>query len=276
MALNKNAATKPEYENPDEGDGFPEGGEQGDDTVVLTPAQKAKLAAEAHAAEQAAAATKEAAEKPAPKTTALAAKAGGAVAISKMSDMNPYPGFENVFVVEFNTLPQVKADQGSFKLADGDKSLGDTITLDLVSWQWQWQLATGDIENPKSKEFLRYSKDGITAENGDNMAEILALAKAGGFPKSKIQERIVIVGSFVDAGKQSKGWNGKFISIDMSPSSVGNFKAFQLEVAHGTFKGTLGEGFDPAVIKLHAKAKKQNSMSWTEIQFGTKDHQFED
>jgi len=288
MALNKSAAAAPKFENPEDGDGFPGAGEGAGDEededaveVVETPQAtgKDKLAearrqAAAHAEKEAAAAAK--AEAQPAKTTALAAKAGGAVAVTKIADLDPFKQLENQFVVEFNTFPQIKVNQGAFRLADGDKNMGDTIAMEVISWQKQWQLAPGDIDNPKAKEFLRYSKDGITAENGDDMKEILALAKSNGFPNAKISERVIVVGQVIDGGKQAKSTNSKIHQIDLSSTSVANFNRHRIGVALQASKGQLPDDFNASQVKMFAKAKAQGQKSWTEVLFGDMSAVFED
>lgn len=280
MALNKDnkgsTAAKADYENPDD-DGFPQGGADGevlDAEVTLTPTQRAAAQAAQYAAEQAAAEKEKPAAQPA-KTTALQAAKPSAVVV-KIADLDPFKDLENAFPVKFNTFPQIQVDQGNFKLRDGAKNMGDTISVEIISWQKQWQLAPGEVESAKAKEFLRYSPDGITAENGDNMQEILKLAKEAGFPKAKISERVIIVASVIDGGKQSKATNGKFHQFDLSQSSVANFGRYRLEIAFKISKGLLPEGFEPNKVKMHTKAKTQPGMSWTEAEFGDLNHEFED
>jgi hypothetical protein len=222
---------------------------------------EARRQAAAHAEAQAAA---EAA--PASTQRAVAAAPKKAVAVQGLASLNPFPAVMNAFPVEFNTFPQIKATQGQFMLQDGNKSMGDEITIELISYQDQFMLAPGDVDDPKSKEFLRYSEDGVTATNGDDMQKILELAKAQGFDKAKIQKRVVLVGNVVNGGKQ-KDATGKIHQMDLAPTSGAHFKRHQANIAFLTSKGQLKEGTNVLLLKLTAIPKNANNMNWTEVTF---------
>lgn len=249
--------------------------EKGDDESFGTDEQALKQAAQPSAAERAKQQADEhkaaqekaavAAEKPS-EQRAVAASTGNKVAIP-MAKANPFPAFENAFEVEFNTFPQVKASQGQFKLTDGEKKMGEVIGGELVSFQYQWMLSPGDIDNVESKEFLRYSKDGKTAENGDNMHEILQAAKEAGFKKANIQKRMLLVACLTHDGKLEGTMVGKIIQIDLSKSSVQNFLRHQANVAFQVQKGTLPADFNPALLTLTATARSENKLDWTEVVF---------
>lgn len=226
-------------------------------------AQAAERAAAVKAAEKAAAAE---AEEAAPaKTTALAKGTNNAPAIS-FAKANPFPQMENVLPIEFNTFPQVKADQGKFVYADSDTAIGEEIEGELVTWQYQWMLAPGDVTNAKSKEWLRYSNDGVTTQDGEDINDILRQAKAGGFPNAKIQKRILFAINVTKCDKLP-GIVGKFVQFDLSPNSVKNFSRHQFSTAFAIQKGTIAQGVNPAALKLKAVPKKVDKTSWTEIDF---------
>lgn len=199
------------------------------------------------------------------KAQSLVAAPKRAIAVP-MAKLNPFVALEKAFEVDFNTFPQVQVTQGQFLSRDDQKSLGTMVSLELVSWQNQWQLSTGDIDDPASKDFLRYSRDGITAENGDNMKEILDQAKAAGFEKAKIDPRVVIVGNLISSEKSSP-LEGKFVQLDLSKSSMAHFKRHQMDTAYAIQKGKVAEGANLAIVTLTAVAKKVGNMNWTEALF---------
>lgn len=231
--------------------------------VERAKAQAAERAAALKEAEKAEAAE---AEEAAPaKTTALAKGTNNAPAIS-FAKANPFPAMENVLPIEFNTFPQVKADQGKLVYADTDTAIGEEIEGELVTWQHQWMLAPGDIKNEAAKTWLRYSNDGETTQDGEDMNDILRQAKAAGFDKAKIQKRILFAMNVTKCDKLPS-IVGKFVQFDLSPNSVKNFNRHQFGVAFAVQKGTVAQGVNPAVMRLKAVPKKVGTTSWTEIDF---------
>lgn len=274
MALIKNpAATKTPvtFENGDDtiidnGHQIADDAADGDDDDVLELAKRQAAENDARAAAEAkAAAAAEAKAKS--KSTEVATQKPNAHAIATpITQLNPYTSAKNAMTVKFNTFPQVQTKQGSFIAADGNKKLGDELVVQLVSFQDQWQVAPGDIENAESKKFLRYADNPTTAENGDNLAEVVALAKEAGFHKAKIQQRMILVVRVVESPKDASLVK-KIVQFDLAPSSVAGFQRHQMNVTFAISEGELAEGTNPAFMRIRAVPKEQNKMSWTEIEF---------
>lgn len=249
MALKKQEAApknEPEFE----------GGEGEGETVVLTGAQKAAAAAAARAEAEAA--------KPS-EQTAVAARPAGAVAVP-MHKLNPFKEIENVFPVKFNTLTAIMANQGNFIHKDSNKTMGDTIVLELVSSQKHWVLSPGgDTNDDESLPFVKYSDDGITSQDGLDMNECLARTKAAGYDKAKIAERTILVGCLIDPGKV-KDLADQMVQIDLPPSSAAHYDRHQLSTAFAISKGKASaEG--QTIVKMECTVKTKGKLTWTEVLF---------
>ena len=250
--------TKPQFEIVDD-----EVGDEQEDAIELArreAAENDRKNAEAEAKAKAAEA------KPSASREVATQKPNAGALASPIAQKDPFKVAENALTVKFNTFPQIQAKQGQFFAADGNKKLGETLVVQLVSFQKQWQVAPGDIDSPQSKQFLRYGDNPTFAENGDNMDDVVKLAHAAGFTKAKKQERLLMVVRLIDAGKE-QSLNKKIVQLDLAPSSVAGFTRHRLNIAFQIAENELPEGAKPELMKLTAVPKEQNKMSWTEIEF---------
>ena len=244
--------------------GNEEGGGAEEQTQALTSLQKAQIAADARAEAEARAEAAKAAES---KTTAVAAAPKTAVAQHKsMDELNPFKALENVFPVKFNTLTNIQANQGNFIHKDTSKMMGDTIVLELVSTQKHWVLSPGgDTNDDESLQFVKYSEDGITSEDGLNMREALIATKEAGYDKAKISERTILVGCLLNAGK-APDLVDQMVQIDLAPTSAAHFARHQLSTAFGISKGKM-DAAGQTILKMECTVKNQKKLTWTEVVF---------
>ncbi len=260
MALTKTAA---KFENPENDAGEDAGGEVEtavETKPVLTTAQRLAAAAAEHAASVPA---EEA--KPAPKTTALApaAKSGVMIAPKKIED--PLAGLKNSFHVEYNTLRGMKITNGNVVDIDTSKALGDTVGLELLSYQDSWVISPG-VDGKEAGEFVRYSDDGITTSKGDDCKAYLAeLINVHGFGEAAMTKRTVICGALFDAGKGTE-FQGKMIQISLPPTSKSTFDRYCFENAYNVGKGLAEvEGSDKLRLTCSLTTKGKNT--WTVVDF---------
>jgi hypothetical protein len=265
MALNKNAsAGTPSFESPD------------DDNVG------ADQTAEQIAAEQRAAAQKRLAEaagkreesKPASTGTALTTPVGGQVAVSKPL-VNPLEPLKNAFPVEFDTLRNLQINQGNVIDRETGKALGDTICLELLSFQDQWVIGPGgEDKSEEAKELVRYSDDGITSTKGDDMKEWLANLHKLGHKEAKMTERMVICGAVTDPGTKGKKevpeLQDALVQINLPPTSKAAFKRYQVDQAYRIGKGIIQpEGAQH--VKIECSIVKRGDNTWTVAAFSRAD-----
>lgn len=202
-------------------------------------------------------------------TKAVAVKAEQAVVAStNIAKHNPFKGLENAFPIKFNTLRQIMAVQGNFMDKDSDKPLGDVIGLELISTQKHFILSPGD-DSEESKEFVKYSPDGITSDEGENMFELLAAAKAAGYAEASITERQYLVGCLFNAGKL-KDMVDAMVQIDLPPTSKAQFDRHQLGTSFAIGKGKKSaEGQEKLRLECIVKngLMKGSKINWTEVSF---------
>ena len=239
LAKPKTDKTAPAFENPDAGEG----------TSVES------------------AGTESAAEAAPAKTTALAAastRAVGAPAVSN-ADMRILDSLKDSIRVDFNTLVQVQAVQGTFSDKEKDDSLGDTITMELMSFQDNYVCSPNADE--ADTELVKFSDDGITAKDGTDMAAHLAQLLLD-WPKAKITKRVVLVGPLLERAK-GDGLIDELIQLDLAPTSKAMFDRYMANCAWKIKSGKL----DPEAakrIKLTARvAKGSGTIKYTVVDFET-------
>ena len=262
MALTKNTNTTATFEALD------------DDAVDTGAEQTAEqAAAETRAAAQAklaAAAAAHAATKPAEaaKSTAVAPVAGRQVTAAKPM-INPLEPLKNAFPVEFDTLRNLTITNGNVMDKQTNKPLGDTIGLELLSFQDQWVVSPG-VDGDEAKEFVRYSDDGVTTTQGEDVKAYLQSLKDSGYKEAKIGERMVICGALFDIGtkgaKDLKELQDTLIQINLPPTSKAAFKRYQMDQAYKIGKGLIDpEGAQR--VRVECTLQTKGDMTWTVASF---------
>jgi hypothetical protein len=257
MALNKNTNTTPSFEAPD-------GENVGVETTVDVKAQaQARLAAAAAAH----AATKPAEEAKSP-GTAVAVPAGSQVARSAPM-VNPLELLKDAFRVEWDTLRNLVITNGNVMDKQTGKALGDSIALEILSFQDQWVVSPG-VDGDEAKEHVRYSDDGVTTTQGEDVKAHLQALKDAGFDQAKISERLVIAGALVDLGDKGRKTlpelQDTLVQLSLAPTSKGSFKRYQMDQAFKIGKSMIApEGAQ--VVRINCNVQTKGTMSWTVADF---------
>lgn len=201
------------------------------------------------------------------KTTALAAassRAVGAPAVSN-AEMRILDSLKDAIRVEFNTLVQVQAVQGTFSEKEKEVSLGDTIEMELMSFQDNYVCSPNADE--ADTDLVKFSDDGITAKDGTDMAEHLRTLLLD-WPKAKITKRVVLVGPLLSRSK-GDGLVDELVQLDLPPTSKAMFDRYMANCAWKIKSGKL----DPEAskrIKLTARvAKGSGTIKYTVVDFET-------
>lgn len=270
MALNKSTPT-PKFES-GEGEG------SGEDTQVLTPAQRLQAAADKRAAEQKQ--NDKVADKPADAPADAPASASKAVAITSgnavakpTAMINPLEPLKNAFFCEFDTLRGLKVSNGNVVDNQTGKSLGDVVGMELLSYQDQWVVSPG-VDGDEGKEHVRYSDDGITTSKGENCQEYLQHLKSSGFDEAKMSKRTVIAGSLFDIGvkgrKDLKDMQDELVQMSLAPTSKAGFDRYMMGQAFKIGKGLITP--DGATrIRITCEAVTKNGKDWTMALFSRYD-----
>lgn len=198
-------------------------------------------------------------------STAVAAKAtAGALATSRRVNMHVINGLKDALPVDFNTLAPVQANQGKFKDKETDRNLGDTIQIELLSWQDSWVCSPNDTKAPK--DLVKYSDDGKTAKDGTDLFEHLAELKAQGFSKAKLSQRLVVVGALL-AAEKDQSLVGQLIQIDCATQSRAMFLRYNANAAFKLKMGKLDEESVKLLTLTATAAKGPDNTDYTRIDF---------
>lgn len=136
---------------------------------------------------------------------------------------------DQVRALGVGTLPKLVADRGGFEL--GDKSLGEWADIHILSYNKRW-LVTPGVEGEEAKALLRTSYDGETLENDPrDIREYLQFLADEGYEKASSRQYIDIWGYIVntDKGGEIAEDDYEFVQVQLSPSSVKEFTAFQIQ-----------------------------------------------
>jgi hypothetical protein len=213
-----------------------------------------------------------AAASPAPAVSAsravAAAPAPGAVTIapSNLANMNVIKQYENQYRVDWNTVDRIQANNGQFlDKGDNNKPMGAEIQLRLMSWQASWQVSPGR-DDEESKQFVRYSDDGLVTTKGEDINEYLHnLRTKLGLTNAKLDHRVRILGELVGAEKDSR-LEGKLVQIDLSKTSKDEFDKYMLNTAFRIGKGLLAKEA-AELMTMRAEPTSWKGKNWTIVKF---------
>lgn len=203
---------------------------------------------------------------PADVPTAPTLRANAALAVPKgEGEMYAVRDLRNQLRVDYNTLAQVQATQGSFIDRETEEVLGDEVVIELLSWQDSYVCSPNDDAAPK--ELVKYSEDGITTKDGTSMADHLASLKDDGYAKAKITHRVVLVGALKSANK-GENLVGELVQIDLPPTGKAQFDRYVANCAWKIRSGALSAEASKTVKLTASIAKGQGSVKYTLVRFG--------
>lgn len=246
MSLLKN---KPDFETEDAGTATANAAT----TAEATTKTEAKVETKADPKVEAKAAT----------STAVAEKTSGALAAAKF-DMRVMETFKDALPVEYNTLAQVVAQQGSLIDRETKTVLGDKVVFELLSYQDSFVVSPEDDD--ASDELVKYSNDGVICSEGTNVQDHLNFLKENGFPKARLKQRVVLVGAVESAAKSDK-FNGSLVQLDLSPASRTQWIRFTANIAYGL---KIGKFKPEQVSRISAEttlAQGKGNDTFTLVQF---------
>lgn len=163
-------------------------------------------------------------------TTAIAPKAPTQLAVHAKTE-NPLSELKNALTVEFNSLAALILSNGNLLLREGKKSVGDSIQLELLSYQDSYVVAPQDDKAPVS--VVRFSNDGVTCSDGvTSVKEHLQWLQTNGYPKAALKSRVIIVGA-VEKCAKAPDLIGTLVQIDLSPASRAQWLRYE---ANATYK----------------------------------------
>lgn len=198
-------------------------------------------------------------------TTAIATQTTRAVSTAKaVVTQNVLSDKKDAFYVEFDSMPRLAAEQGSFTVKDSSEAdIGPEIKMELMSYQESWVASPNDKK--ADVELVKYSDDGIDSKDGVNLQQHIADLKEQGYDKAKIAHRCIIVGELLSAGPAGADLVGKLVQVDLPETGRRSFNAYTLQASWAVGKGRKTAA-EAAVLTLKAvKEKSRNNEVYTKI-----------
>lgn len=244
------------------------------DTKGLTADEKVAAAIAAKAGKAAAASKEEVKEeaKPAAQSTststAVAAPAAEGKLAVQMKAVDPFSEMENAIHVDYNTLTRIMVTNGNVQNKDTKQLMGPEATIELISIQKHWVMSPGgESKDDESLEFLKFSDDGVTVRGtGQLLTEARDLAVAAGYKKARINERLILVGMMVDAGKLASTMNGEMVQMDLAPRSKDNFNRHRISTTFRIAR-KLQTAAGSEIVKIGCDVKSEGGNNWTDATF---------
>lgn len=182
----------------------------------------------------------------------------------KSSTEHPLLELKNALTVDFNTLDALILSNGNLLMREGKKSVGDSIQLELMSYQDSYVVAPNDDKAPVSA--VRFSNDGVTCTDGvTSVKEHLQWLHTNGYPKASLKSRVIIVGAVEKCAKNAD-LIGTLVQIDLSPASRAQWLRYEANALYKFQKGlATKEGLRH--IKVQAEIATAGSNTYTLANF---------
>lgn len=182
----------------------------------------------------------------------------------KSSTEHPLLELKNALTVDFNTLDALILSNGNLLTREGKKSVGDSIQLELMSYQDSYVVAPNDDKAPVSA--VRFSNDGVTCTDGvTSVKEHLQWLHTNGYPKASLKSRVIIVGAVEKCAKNAD-LIGTLVQIDLSPASRAQWLRYEANALYKFQKGlATKEGLRH--IKVQAEIATAGSNTYTLANF---------
>jgi len=199
---------------------------------------------------------------------AVARTAPSAVAVVGKRAISPFENLKEVYKVSYDTLEALKASQGNISIKSSGVSLGDSVAMELLSFQANFVI-TPNEDSEEAGKLVKYSDDGKVCSDGTEVSEYLRELKDAGYDKAKLVERCVLVGALTDPGKQ-KSLMDTLVQIDLPPTSKAQFERYQIQCAFDIkrSKYTLEQA---SMLRLTCKVengvKGGKKTDWTVVLF---------
>jgi hypothetical protein len=207
----------------------------------------------------------------APKTTEVAVRPAAPTTVTvstsvrsnKLTDV--LGELKNTLPVDYNTLANLQVNQGSWLVKETKVSLGDTVEFELLSFQDQFVISPGE-NSDEAAATVRYSKDGVTCDSGENCAEYLANLRQV-YPEASKKPRCVLVLNLTNTSKVgTEGLCDKLYQVDLSQTSKAKFDTFRHQSSFDVSRGKRTA--DQAVkIRSAVSSVTKGKLTWSVADF---------
>jgi len=171
----------------------------------------------------------------------------------------------NVMIMEFGTLPRLKAEQGT--VVDQDENeLGNWVEIEVYSFNSRYTITPNDKD--ASTELVKFSLDGVELDDGSGIlvADYLRELKEDGWSKAEAREYYEIVGPLL-ACEGKSNYIEDVVQIQCSPTSRKSFDAHRMQMTFKIARGKAPAGSEK-FVRFTATAKKSGNNKWTQFVCG--------
>lgn len=143
--------------------------------------------------------------------------------------------FKNAGRVTFDQFETLILQGAGILKRDGLAFVATELNFRLMSWQDSYLISAGNDSAPK--DLLRFSDDGITTTEGEDVREYVNELRASGWPKASCQQRAIVVGSYESGAKPGMLEEDQIFKLDLSPQSRAAFAEYQVLCQNKQFLG---------------------------------------
>lgn len=186
-------------------------------------------------------------------------------AVKPAAIKNQLAEMKNVFEVDWDSLPRISAESGSFVFKDDSAlNLGDEIEIRLLSFQDNYVCHTGNIND--DIKHVKWSRDGKVSDDGTNMLAWLEHLKSQNFKDARIDHRLVVVAELLTVkGGQTNERCEELVQFDFPVTARKSFNTHNLQISYKIDRKKMREE-DRYFMKLKAvPARNADNKSYTKI-----------
>lgn len=191
----------------------------------------------------------------APRSAAVAAAAAPSKFQAALANL------ENVITpgdVSFGTFPKITPAAGGSFMLEGETTLGEEITLEVISWNRRWVASPGS-NDAEAKDKAKFSVDGVHIDGEDTLLldYVRILREVDGYENAKVKEYFAIWGEMTHSSKQGDvaPADRHIYELQCSPETVKKFNGWRMEHGMKVARGVFPES---NVVKCHANTGKND------------------
>lgn len=192
----------------------------------------------------------------APKATAVGQAVKFKAALADKENVIP-PGD-----LAFGTYDKITAAGGGVFMLEGETSLGEDITLEVISWNRRWVASPGANDDEATK-LAKFSTDGKHLDGEDTLLldYIRYLKETAGYENAKVKEYFAIWGEMVTSTKQGDvaPADRHIYELQCSPETVKKFNGWRMEHGMKVARGIFPES---SLVKCHANIGKNGKNTF--------------
>lgn len=201
------------------------------------------------------------AEKPATAPAVVAPKQNVPAVATGGKPVLALANLQDQYIAGFGVLPRLKGSNGNV-MDNEDKLLGDSIDMQVLSWNKMWVVGPGDNKAPA--DLVRYSLDPICFEDGSLVTGYVDEMKEAGWVNASSKQYLEVVGFLLKAAKPTD-LIGEMVQIQLSPTSRTSFEGYCLQQSFKAANG-MADPEKAQFMRFEAKVVTGKGNTWTKLE----------